>query len=58
MKPKQLIIDPPSGWRYGFPKVLPSYVLLPKQLRKWLLKQGYPAKDLQLALKYSRYWEA
>lgn len=56
---KQLIIDPPSGWRYGFPKPVPQDILGNDELlSKWFIEQGYPAKDLQLALKYSRYWEA
>lgn len=48
------IIDPPSGWQYGFPKPLPDDV---SDLGAWLLEQGYPERDLELALKYSRYWE-
>jgi len=48
---KVLIVDPPSGWRYGFPAPLQKdYV---KQLRQ----AGYPELELDLALKYSRYWE-
>lgn len=50
---KATIIDPPSGWKYGFPKVMPDNV----NLREWLLGQGYPKKDIELAMKYSRYWE-
>jgi hypothetical protein len=46
-------IDPPSGWRYGFPKVLPDGVT---DLSAWFIKNGYPEKDVELALKYSRYW--
>jgi len=56
--------DPPSGWKYGFPKAIPeSYIkrmLTEKDgswLRDWLLEEGYPESDIELALKHSRYWE-
>ena len=56
---KVLIIDPPEGWRYGFPKPVPAGVLKSETLmRVWLIGKGYPTKDVDLALKYSRYWEA
>ena len=47
-------IDPPTGWKYGFPKVLPKEVV---DLKQWLLDNGYPEKDIELAMNYSRYWE-
>jgi hypothetical protein len=47
-----MIVDPPSGWMYGFPAVLEEdYVAQ-------LIKHKYPLEDIELALKYSRYWEA
>jgi hypothetical protein len=46
--------DPPSGWRYGFPKVW-DYEMYP-DFAEWLLDNGYPQKDLELALNYSRFW--
>ena len=55
---KTLIIDPPSGWRYGFPKPVSQEVLDdPERLAIWLMLQGYPEKEIPLAVKYSRYWE-
>ena len=55
---KALIIDPPSGWKYGFPKPVPQDVLKDdERLAIWLMLQGYPEKDTPLAIKYSRYWE-
>lgn len=48
------MIDPPSGWRYGFPKQLPENV---KDLRQWLIDEGYPEKDVDFAMKHCRYWE-
>lgn len=53
-----LIIDPPSGWLYGFPKPVPKEVLYnERHFKNWLREQGYPEEDLALAVKYSRYWE-
>lgn len=55
---KTLIIDPPNGWKYGFPKPLSQDVLQDKErLTIWLMLQGYPEKEIPLAVKYSRYWE-
>lgn len=34
-----MLIDPPSGWLYGFPKVMPTGV---KDINKWVVEQGYP----------------
>ena len=48
-----IMVDPPGGWRYGFPKVLDETVTF----RKFLLNNGYPREDLDLAENYSRYWE-
>ena len=45
------IIDPPGGWRYGFPK--PLVEPYEEQLRQ----SGYPEKDIDFALRYSRMWE-
>jgi hypothetical protein len=58
-KKMPLIIDPPSGWMYGFPKPVPDDILCDNALfRAWLVQQGYPAQDVELAVKHSRYWEA
>lgn len=34
------IIDPPSGWKYGFPKSIPDDRI--KDVKTWLIEQGYP----------------
>ncbi len=53
---KRLIIDPPAGWRYGFPK--PYDNPDNKPLEEWLLDNGYPQKEIDNAgAKYCRYWE-
>jgi hypothetical protein len=58
---KVLMIDPPEGWRYGFPKpVHEEFHTLRSDfdLERWLISEGYPEEQIDLALKYSRYWEA
>lgn len=40
---KKTMIDPPSGWKYGFPKELPEGV---KSIRSWLVKNGYPEFEI------------
>lgn len=34
-------VDPPSGWKYGFPKQMPEY-LPPEKFHAWLVENGYP----------------
>ena len=34
MKNKVKMIDPPSGWKYGFPKILPNNIT---NTLKWLV---------------------
>lgn len=58
------IFDPPSGWRYGFPKELPLNLLdefetdeeYDHHLKVWLREQGYPEFLMEVAVRYSRYW--
>lgn len=38
------IIDPPSGWLYGFPKEIPEDVT---DVRGWLVQNGYPMEELE-----------
>ena len=37
-----MLVDPPSGWKYGFPKKLPSPA--PDNVYEWIIEQGYPRK--------------
>ena len=50
------MIDPPSGWKYGFPKPIPDDV---KDINKWLVEQGYPQEEIDSYGEYfyCRYWE-
>ena len=59
-KPKEKIvnvkmIDPPSGWKYGFPKVLPDDVT---NNLKWLVENGYPQSEIDFLGDsfYCRHW--
>jgi len=40
-----MLIDPPRGWVYGFPKRLPNPP--PENLNKWLIEQGYPEAEIK-----------
>ena len=50
------MIDPPSGWRYGFPKAIPADIT---NIQKWLVENGYPQKEIDTCgdYFYCRYWE-
>ena len=52
---KKRIYDPPSGWRYGFPKV---YDPLPGEtLEQTLLRDGYPQTEIDAGgAKHCRFW--
>ena len=41
---KKTMIDPPSGWKYGFPKPMPEDV---ENVREWLIEQGYPEEIIK-----------
>lgn len=54
MKTKTVVIvDPPNGWRYGFPKIMELNIEYEDLLRS----SGYPEEYIPFALKYSRFWE-
>jgi|AntAceMinimDraft_13_1070369.scaffolds.fasta_scaffold29800_1 hypothetical protein len=50
-----MIVDPPSGWQYGFPQPITAEEM--KNFEQYLLDKGYPEKDIPLAMRCSRYWE-
>lgn len=37
------MIDPPDGWRFGFPKVIPDDV---EDVEMWLIFNGYPNTEV------------
>ena len=51
------IIDPPSGWKYGFPKPIPED--RKNDVLVWLVEQGYPQSEIDDLGDYfpCRYWE-
>ena len=51
------MIDPPSGWQYGFPKPIPENRR--KDSLVWLVEQGYPQSLIDEFGEhfYCRYWE-
>lgn len=38
----KLWVDPPSGWKYGFPKIWDGE----GNMTEWLLDEGYPQKEI------------
>lgn len=48
------MIDPPSGWQYGFPRLYDD--LQDGSLREFLIRHGYPEKDVDFALEHMRSW--
>jgi len=54
---KVMMCDPPSGWKYGFPKPIPKEV--GEDILPWLLSEGYPQFEIDACGKhfYVRYWE-
>ncbi len=55
---KRLIVDPPSGWLYGFPKEMPENKdMTQSEENQWFLDNGYPQKLIDDGmLKYVRFW--
>lgn len=49
----RIIVDPPSGWKYGFPMELPEG----KTMRDLLRESDYPEKDIEFALDNIRVWQ-
>jgi len=37
-------VDPPAGWRYGFPK---KYDTKDGDMREWLVANGYPQEEIE-----------
>lgn len=50
-----MMVDPPTGWKYGFPKLYNEEK--DGDFRQFLLNSGYPEKDVDFAMQYIRCWE-
>jgi len=50
------MVDPPSGWKYGFPKAKPDDAT---HLIAWLLSEGYPQSEIDNmgSMFFVRTWE-
>ena len=49
-----MMIDPPEGWRYGFPRLYNG--AKDGTMREFLLSHGYPRKRVDFALQHMRCW--
>ena len=54
----QKLIDPPEGWKYGFPKKLPLAFNVDDadNLKEWLIDNGYPTSLISDKFR-CRVWE-
>ena len=45
----KIFIDPPSGWKYGFPKEAPTNLreMDFHDITNWLVENGYPIEEAQ-----------
>ena len=50
------MVDPPQGWKYGFPKPCPDNRM--EDMNVWLVENGYPQKEIDKMKDYFyvRYW--
>lgn len=39
----KVMVDPPGGWKYGFPKLMPESV---ENFYAWLVSEGYPRSEI------------
>ena len=55
--PKVLMVDPPAGWKYGFPKPCPED--RKNDMATWMVEEGYPQAEMDSYGEhfYCRYWE-
>lgn len=56
---EKLMVDPPSGWRYGFPKpYFKNAVADFTELKRWLVENGYPQREIDSCGGFFpvRYW--
>jgi hypothetical protein len=53
------MIDPPGGWKYGFPKAVPKKFDDWEEQKQWLISEGYPEKEIDKMGEhfYCRHWE-
>lgn len=49
------MVDPPSGWKYGFPKQWDGE----GDFHEWLVEEGYPQSEIDKMGKYfyCKFWD-
>lgn len=47
------MVDPPSGWKYGFPQLFDSSK---STYRDFLRNNGYPTQHIDFAIRHTRCW--
>lgn len=54
----KIMVDPPSGWKYGFPKEFDSEK--DGDMMSWIVNEGYPKDELEKLGEhfYLRCWES
>lgn len=56
MRYKDIYVDPPSGWNYGFPKIKKADD--ERDMKTWLVENGYPLGMIGLnTLDYLVCWD-
>lgn len=57
MYDKPLWCDPPSGWKYGFPKIYDKSK--DGNFYEWIVNEGYPQEEIDRYKGefYCRWWE-
>lgn len=51
---RELFVDPPSGWQYGFPALWNKDTY--PELEDFLKAKGYPEDQIDFACRYMRMW--
>lgn len=59
MSDEIIVIDPPSGWKYGFPKEVPESKVKSTNMKDLLIELGYPESEINLMGMHLhvRYWK-
>lgn len=59
VKMEYIMVDPPEGWKFGFPKKAPNN-MNSEQFNIWLIENSYPEKLINELGEhfYVRCWEA
>jgi hypothetical protein len=51
---RKVIVDPPSGWQYGFPTLWDKDEY--EKLEDFLKAKGYPEDQIEFACRHMRMW--